>query len=113
MVEAKVWESLVPRVLRDVRVPVLATAAAPILVHPPRPVVLLTPGAVPPVPILARPPGLPLLDAMAIRVEVLVPLVTPFRPSIALRTLSPLVGVLCAATKAIILLAPSTVKTDG
>ena len=65
-------------------VPVLAAAAAPVLMHPSRSVVLLTPGAVPPVPILARPPCLPLLDSMAVRVKVLIPLVAPLGPPIAL-----------------------------
>jgi len=55
--------------LSDLCVPMLAAAAAPVLMHPPGPTVLLTPGAVPPVPILARPPCLTLLDSMAVRVK--------------------------------------------
>ena len=62
----------------------LAAAAAPVLMHPPGPTVVLTPGAVPPVPILARPPRLPLLDSKAIRIKVLIPLVAPLGPPIAL-----------------------------
>jgi len=55
--------------LSDLCVPMLAAAAAPVLMHPPGPTVVLTPGAVPPVPILARPPRLTLLDSMAVRVK--------------------------------------------
>ncbi|GER25474.1 lysine-specific demethylase 2A [Striga asiatica] len=110
MEKAKVREPLVPCVLLDMRVPMLATTTLPVLVDPSRPIVALPPSTVPTVPVFALPPCLPLLKPTPIRPKVFIPLVAPFGPTVPLETLGPFVRVLHTSTLPVKLLAPPIVN---
>lgn len=106
MVETVMWESLVPRILLSVSVPMLSAAALAILVHPTGPVVAFSPRPIPAVSVFSFPPRLPLLHPLAIRIKILVPFIAPFGPTITLEPLSPLVSIFRASTITIVLLTP-------
>lgn len=101
--KAKVRMPFIPSVLLLVCVPVLPTAALPILVHPAWAIVSLTPCSIPSLTILALPPCFTLFQPMTLLVEALIPLITPLR---AVRPLCPFVCILHRRPLPIILLPP-------
>ena len=101
--KAKVRMPFIPSGLLLVCVPVLPTAALPILVHPAWAIVSLTPCSIPSLTILALPPCFTLFQPMTLLVEALVPLITPLR---AIWPLCPFVCIFHRSPLPIILLPP-------
>lgn len=106
MVQTEMRVPLIPCVLCLMRVPMFTAAALTVLVHPSTAIVTFTPRPVPSFSILPFPPRFSLFYTVTIWVEMFVPLISPFGPSITLGSLSPFVGVLGATALPVVLLPP-------